>query len=204
MHDVLTPAEKSLTQENNQSDAVDHIRHLFQKTMEADFREAVERLTGRKVLAFISGNHIDPDIAAEVCHPGRATLTEARSLIHDDGKPHVFINELAEALETGAYSVIRPRWIADPSARCPGRSASAGPLRADRQGTDARALGGDRALACSAKRLLVSVVAARWVEHVGERIAPHLVHSGGRDRTASALKEAAEATSHHVDGPRIL
>ena len=65
MHDVLTPAEKSLTR-NNQSDAVDHIRHLFQKTMEADFREAVERLTGRKVLAFISGNHIDPDIAAEV------------------------------------------------------------------------------------------------------------------------------------------
>ena len=31
-----------------------------------DFREAVERLTGRKVLAFISGNHIDPDIAAEL------------------------------------------------------------------------------------------------------------------------------------------
>ena len=34
--------------------------------MEADFCAAVERLTGRKVLAFISGNHIDPDIAAEL------------------------------------------------------------------------------------------------------------------------------------------
>ena len=45
---------------------MNHIRHLFQETMEADFREAVERLTGRKVLAIISGNHIDPDIAAEV------------------------------------------------------------------------------------------------------------------------------------------
>ena len=65
MHDVLTPAEKSLTR-TNQADAVDRIRHLFQETMEADFREAVERLTGRKVLAFISGNHIDPDIAAEL------------------------------------------------------------------------------------------------------------------------------------------
>ena len=65
MHDVLTLAEKTLTR-NNQTDAVDHIRHLFQETMEADFREAVERLTGRKVLAFIGGNHIDPDIAAEV------------------------------------------------------------------------------------------------------------------------------------------
>lgn len=65
MHDVLTPAEKSLTR-NNQSEAVGHLRHLFQETMEADFREAVERLTGREVLAFISGNHIEPDIAAEL------------------------------------------------------------------------------------------------------------------------------------------
>jgi uncharacterized protein YbcI len=65
MHEVLTPAEKSLTRKS-QTDAVDHIRHLFQETMGADFREAVERLTGRKVLAFISGNHLDPDIAAEL------------------------------------------------------------------------------------------------------------------------------------------
>jgi uncharacterized protein YbcI len=65
MHDVLTPAEKSLSR-TRQTEAVDHIRHLFQATMEADFRGAVERLTGRKVLAFISGNHIEPDIAAEL------------------------------------------------------------------------------------------------------------------------------------------
>ena len=65
MHDVLTPAERALTR-NHQTEAVEHIRHLFQETMEADFRGAVERLTRRKVLAFISGNHIDPDIAAEV------------------------------------------------------------------------------------------------------------------------------------------
>ena len=65
MHDVPTPAEKSLTR-TNQTEAVDHIRHLFQEAMEADFREAVERLTGRKVLAFIGGNHIEPDIAAEL------------------------------------------------------------------------------------------------------------------------------------------
>ena len=65
MHEILTHAEKSLTQ-TGQIDAVNNIRHLFQETMEADFREAVERLTGRKVLAFISANHIDPDIAAEL------------------------------------------------------------------------------------------------------------------------------------------
>jgi uncharacterized protein YbcI len=65
MHEVLTPAEKSLSR-TNQTEAVDRIRHLFQKTMEVDFREAVERLTGRKVLAFVSGNQIEPDIAAEL------------------------------------------------------------------------------------------------------------------------------------------
>ena len=65
MHDVLTQAEKSLA-EAQHNDAVSHMRHLFQETMENDFRAAVERLTGRKVLAFISGNHTNPDIAAEV------------------------------------------------------------------------------------------------------------------------------------------
>ena len=65
LHDVLTQAEKSLTQAHH-SDAVTNMRHLFQSTMETDFRAAVERLTGRKVLAFISGNYLDPDIAAEL------------------------------------------------------------------------------------------------------------------------------------------
>lgn len=65
MHDVLTHAEKSLRR-RDQMEAVNHIRHLFQETMEADFRAAVERLTGRRVVAFISGNHIEPDIAAEL------------------------------------------------------------------------------------------------------------------------------------------
>jgi uncharacterized protein YbcI len=65
MYEVLTDAEKSLTR-TGQVDAVRHIRHLFQETMAADFREAVERLTGRKVVAFISGNHIEPDMAAEL------------------------------------------------------------------------------------------------------------------------------------------
>jgi len=65
MYDVLTPAEKSLSRAGKVG-AVGHMRHLLQEAMEADFREAVERLTGRKVVAFISGNHIDPDIAAEL------------------------------------------------------------------------------------------------------------------------------------------
>jgi uncharacterized protein YbcI len=65
MHGVLTHAEKSLSG-TDRAQAVNNIRHLFQETMEVDSRAAVERLTGRKVVALISGNHIDPDIEADV------------------------------------------------------------------------------------------------------------------------------------------
>lgn len=47
MNDVLTHAEKSL-HKADRTDAVNHMRHLLQETMAADYREAVEVLTGRK------------------------------------------------------------------------------------------------------------------------------------------------------------
>lgn len=65
MHDVLTRAERSL-KSNQQQEEVVHMRHLFQGAMAGDARTAVERLTRRKVDAFISGNHIDPDVGAEI------------------------------------------------------------------------------------------------------------------------------------------
>jgi uncharacterized protein YbcI len=65
MRDVLTPAEKSIAQDGRDGEVM-RIRQLFQQTMQPSFREAVERLTGRRVLAIISGNHVDPDIAAGV------------------------------------------------------------------------------------------------------------------------------------------
>ena len=65
LYDVMTKAEQSLAA-TAQEDAVTHMRHLFQKTMQADFTEAVERLTGAKVVAFISGNNIDLDVASEL------------------------------------------------------------------------------------------------------------------------------------------
>lgn len=65
MYDVMTPAEQSLAA-TAQEDAVTHMRQLFQKTMEAEFTAAIERLTGAKVLAFISGNNVAPDVASEL------------------------------------------------------------------------------------------------------------------------------------------
>jgi uncharacterized protein YbcI len=65
MHDVLTKAEKVLAQKGRGSE-VTEVRGLFRQQMEADFRAAVERLTGQKVLAFLSGHHIEPDVAAVI------------------------------------------------------------------------------------------------------------------------------------------
>ena len=65
MHEVMTPAEKTLAGTGN-GPAVKNMRHLFQETMQVDFCSAVERLTGGTVVAFISGNHVEPDMAAEL------------------------------------------------------------------------------------------------------------------------------------------
>ncbi len=64
MHEVMTPAERTLAKTNKGGDVI-HMRHLFQETMSADFTEVVERLTGCRVVAFISGNNVNPDVAAE-------------------------------------------------------------------------------------------------------------------------------------------
>jgi uncharacterized protein YbcI len=65
MRDVMTQVEKTLSRSGS-GQAVSNMRHLYQETMAEEFKEAVERLTGRKVVAFISGNHADPDIAVEL------------------------------------------------------------------------------------------------------------------------------------------
>lgn len=41
------------------------MRRAYQYTMRHDLVSGVEELSGRKVVAFLSDNHIDPDIAIE-------------------------------------------------------------------------------------------------------------------------------------------
>jgi uncharacterized protein YbcI len=65
MEDTLTKAEHSLVAAGRQEE-VQRTRRSFQQTMRADITAAVEQLTGRKVIAFMSDTHIDPDIACEV------------------------------------------------------------------------------------------------------------------------------------------
>jgi uncharacterized protein YbcI len=63
--DTLTRGEQKLVQDGR-SDSVLQLRHEYQLTMRDDLVAAVEAATQRKVVAFMSQNHIDPDLAVEV------------------------------------------------------------------------------------------------------------------------------------------
>jgi uncharacterized protein YbcI len=65
LQDILTKAERSLL-DSGQVEFVLETRHRFQETMRKDFIAAVEMLTERKVIAFMSSNHVNPDMAAEL------------------------------------------------------------------------------------------------------------------------------------------
>ncbi|MCW3041621.1 MAG: hypothetical protein JWM31_3526 [Solirubrobacterales bacterium] len=64
VRDTLTKGEQSLVREGHE----DHVlatRELYQRTMRAAIVEGVEEITGRKVIAFLSANHLDPDLGVE-------------------------------------------------------------------------------------------------------------------------------------------
>jgi uncharacterized protein YbcI len=65
LRDTLLKAERSLV-EDGQAEAVITMRRRFQGTMQADLVAAIVEHTGREVEAFLSDNHIDPDIAVEI------------------------------------------------------------------------------------------------------------------------------------------
>ena len=63
--DTLTTGERKLV-ENGRADRVIQLRHDYQLVMRDDLVGVVERELDRKVIAFMSQNHIDPDLAVEV------------------------------------------------------------------------------------------------------------------------------------------
>ena len=65
LRDTLTKGERSLVGDDLDG-LVLTMRKAFQGTMRHDLIGGVEEILGRKVIAFMSDNHIDPDIAVEV------------------------------------------------------------------------------------------------------------------------------------------
>jgi uncharacterized protein YbcI len=61
----FTPLEQTIMNSGKPDRVVD-MRHEFQNMMHRGFTETIERLTDRKVLAFLSQAHVDPDITIEI------------------------------------------------------------------------------------------------------------------------------------------
>jgi uncharacterized protein YbcI len=72
------PVERTLM-EGGEPGAVVAMRRDFQRLMETRYREMIETLTGRRVLAFLTQAHVDPDLTVEMfvmdgSMPGFASL----------------------------------------------------------------------------------------------------------------------------------
>jgi uncharacterized protein YbcI len=64
LRDTLTKGEISLV-DCDHGDMVLATRRIFQDAMTGDLTAGIERILQRKVVAFLSSNHIDPDIGVE-------------------------------------------------------------------------------------------------------------------------------------------
>jgi uncharacterized protein YbcI len=62
---VFTDVEKTMI-ELERGTLVQETRSAFQSAMQQKFIDEVERLSGREVLAFISNQHVGPDIEIEI------------------------------------------------------------------------------------------------------------------------------------------
>jgi len=60
----FTPLEQTIMDDDG-ADRVVAMRHDFQRVMADRYRETIEALTGRKVVAFLSQAHVEPDITIE-------------------------------------------------------------------------------------------------------------------------------------------
>jgi uncharacterized protein YbcI len=61
----FTAIEKTMVDSGNPGRVVE-MRHEFQMMMGAAFKSTIEKLTGSKVVAFLSQAHIEPDVTLEV------------------------------------------------------------------------------------------------------------------------------------------
>ncbi len=64
LDDIYTKIERTLI-DSGERDAVRETRLAFQRAMQERFTAAVEEVMGRKVIAFLSQVHFDPDLSQE-------------------------------------------------------------------------------------------------------------------------------------------
>jgi uncharacterized protein YbcI len=61
----FTPLERTMM-ESGEAGRVVEMRHDFQRMMTTRFTDAIEELTGRNVVAFLSQAHVEPDLTLEI------------------------------------------------------------------------------------------------------------------------------------------
>jgi uncharacterized protein YbcI len=61
----FTPLEQTIM-DSGEPERVIAMREDFQRVMAERYKETIEELTGRKVLAFLSQAHVEPDITMEI------------------------------------------------------------------------------------------------------------------------------------------
>ena len=82
LHDGLTRVEKTLFG-RGRGEGVREMRSAFQDAVADRFTSAVEDATGRRVIAFMSQAHVNPDLAIEVFCLGPLAAREARRGVVD-------------------------------------------------------------------------------------------------------------------------
>jgi uncharacterized protein YbcI len=65
LEQTLTKGEQVLVKKGR-TEQVLALRHEYQEAMRDESSAKVSELTGREVIAFMSANHIDPDLASEI------------------------------------------------------------------------------------------------------------------------------------------
>src|SRR5947209_10985221 len=65
LSDGFTAIERTMM-EGGEPDRVLEMRRDFQRMMKARYSSMIEELTGRKVLAFLSQTHVEPDLTIEI------------------------------------------------------------------------------------------------------------------------------------------
>jgi uncharacterized protein YbcI len=65
MIQTLTKGEQVLVKRGRDENVL-ALRHEYQEAMREESSDKIAELTGRKVIAMMSANHLDPDLAAQI------------------------------------------------------------------------------------------------------------------------------------------
>ena len=65
LRDTMTKGERSLVRDGEQAQVLE-ARQAYQRTMREELVGGITAITGREVVAFMSTNHIDPDMGVEI------------------------------------------------------------------------------------------------------------------------------------------